>query len=42
MVKKGIRERICYTIHRHAKANDRYMKDCDKNKESSSLNTGFK
>ena len=35
MVEKGIRGGICYAIHRYAKANNKYMKDCDKNKESS-------
>ena len=34
MVKKGIRGRICHAIHRYAKANNKYMKDYDKNKES--------
>ena len=34
MVEKGIREGICNTIHRCAKANNNYMKDYDKNKES--------
>ena len=37
MVKKGIRGGICNAIHRYAKANNRYMKDYDKNKESSYL-----
>ena len=35
MVEKGIRGGICHAIHRHAKANNRYMKNDDKNKESS-------
>ena len=35
MVEKGIRERICHAIHRYAKANSKYMKNCDKNKKSS-------
>ena len=35
IVKKGIRGGICYAIHRYAKANNKYMKNYDKNKESS-------
>ena len=35
MVEEGIRGRICHPIHRHAKANNKYMKNYDKNKESS-------
>ena len=35
MVEKGIRGRICQPICWHAKANNKYMKDYDKNKESS-------
>ena len=31
MVKKGIREEICHAIYRYAKANNKYMKDYDKN-----------
>ena len=34
MVKKGIRGEICDSIYRYAKANDKYMKIYDKNKES--------
>ena len=34
MVEKGIRGRICNTIHQYAKANNKYMKDYDENKES--------
>ena len=37
MVKKGIRGGICYVIHRYPTANNNYMKDYDKNKESSYL-----
>ena len=37
IVKKGIRGGICHTIHRYAKANNKYMKAYDKNKESSCL-----
>ena len=35
MVEEGIRGGICHAIHRHAKANNKYMKIYDKNKESS-------
>ena len=35
MVKKGIRGGICHAIHRYAEANNKYLKDYDKNKESS-------
>ena len=35
MVEKSIRRGICHCIFRYAKANNKYMKDCDKNKESS-------
>ena len=33
MVEKGIRGRICLSIYKYAKANNKYMKDYDKNKE---------
>ena len=35
MVEKSIRGGICHSIYRYAKANKKYMKDYDKNKESS-------
>ena len=35
MVEKGIRSVICHAIHQYAKANSKYMKDYDKNKELS-------
>ena len=35
MVEEGIRGGICHAMHRHAKANNKYMKNYDKNKESS-------
>ena len=35
MVDKGTRGGICHAIHRYAKANNKYMKNYDKNKESS-------
>ena len=37
MVEESIRRGICNTIHQYEKANNKYMKDCDKNKESSYL-----
>ena len=37
MVEKGIRVKICHAIHRYAKANNKYVKGFDKNKESSYL-----
>ena len=37
MVEKGFRERLCHAIHQHAKANNKYIKDYDENKESSYL-----
>ena len=35
MVEEGIRGGICHSIHRYAKANNKYMKDYDKNIKSS-------
>ena len=35
MVEEGIKGGICYSIHRHAKANNKYMKNYDQNEESS-------
>ena len=37
MVEKGIRGRICHTMHRYAKANNKYMKNYNKDKEESFL-----
>ena len=37
MVEKRVRGGICHAIHQYAKVNNKYMKDCDKNKESSYL-----
>ena len=33
MAEKGIRSGICHVIHQYAKANNKYMKDFDKNKD---------
>ena len=38
MVEKGIRRGICTAIHQYTKANNKYMKDYDKNKKPSYLN----
>ena len=37
MVEKGIKGGICHSVHTHAKANNKYMKNYDKNKKSSYL-----
>ena len=37
MAGKGIRGETCHVVHLYAKANDKYMKDYDENKESSYL-----
>ena len=37
MVENGIRDGMCQTIHRYARANKKYMKSYDKNIESSYL-----
>ena len=37
MVEKGIRGEICHTIHWYTKANNKFIKYYDKNKESSYL-----
>ena len=37
IVEKGTRGGICHAIHRYAKANSKYMWNCDKNIESSYL-----
>ena len=35
IVENGTKGGICHSIYRYAKANNEYMKDCDKDKESS-------
>ena len=37
IVEKGIRGRICHEMYRYAKANNKYMKEYNKDKESSNL-----
>ena len=37
MVEKGTRGEICQAIHRYAKVNNKYMKNYDKNNESSNI-----
>ena len=40
--RKGIRGGICHSIYRYAKANNKYMKNYDKNNESISSILGCK
>ena len=37
MIEEGIRGGICHAVHRYAKANNKYMKNYDKSKESSCI-----
>ena len=39
MIEKEIRGGITHAIHRYEKANNKYMKNYDKNKESSYMHT---
>ena len=41
MVQKGVRGRICHSIYRYAKANNKYMKDYDKIKNRHIINIGI-
>ena len=41
MVEKDIKAGICHTIHRYAKANDKYMKDYDTLKNHHILTIGM-
>ena len=35
MIESGICGGICQSVHRNVRANDKYMDDCDKEKQSS-------
>ena len=37
MVEKGIKGGTCHSVHQYPKSNNKYMKDYDKNKQSSHL-----
>ena len=37
MIEKGIKGRICHAMHRYAKANNKYMKDYNKDEKESFL-----
>ena len=41
MLEKGIRGGICHSIYGYAKANNKYMKDYDKNKNRHVFNIGM-
>ena len=38
MIEKGTRGGICNSIHQYTKANNKYIKNYDKNKQSSYVN----
>ena len=40
MAEEGIRGGICHAIHRHAKTNNKYMNDYNKDEEESFLQYG--
>ena len=40
-IEKVIRGEICQSVYRYAKANNKYMKDYDQNKESSFFHIGM-
>ena len=37
VVEEGVRDGMCHVVHRYAKANNKYMKNCDEKKEFSFL-----
>ena len=37
MIEKGTKGGICHSMHRHVRANNKYMKDYNKNEESSNI-----
>ena len=37
MTEKAVRGKTCHSIYRYVKANNKYMKDYDKKKESSHI-----
>ena len=41
MVKEGIRGAICHSIHRYAKANNKYMKNYNNNNEDANSLYGW-
>ena len=41
MAEKGIKGRICYAIHRYAKANNKYMKHYNKDIECNSVKSSY-